>query len=139
MKLLPALFLSALVALSAQAGAQDATAVEDAKEAARAWLAQVDDGKYAESWDSAAAASRDKVSRAAWAQSIGAVRVAQGPVKTRVPAAATFTRTLPGAPAGEYVVVQYRTEFTKAPAAVETVIPMREKDGAWKVSGYFIQ
>ncbi len=139
MKLLPALFLSALVAFSMQAKAQDARAVDDAKEAARAWLAQVDQGKYAESWDSAAAASREKVSRSAWGQSIGAVRAAQGAVKARASDTAIFTKSLPGAPAGDYVVLQYRTEFANAPAAIETVIPMREKDGTWKVSGYFIK
>jgi hypothetical protein len=45
--------------------------------------------------------------------------------------------SLPGAPDGEYVVIQYETQFEHHTPA-ETVTPMLDKDGAWKVSGYFI-
>jgi hypothetical protein len=37
------------------------------------------------------------------------------------------------------VVIQYETQFKNKKAALETVTPMREKDGSWKVSGYFIR
>jgi hypothetical protein len=47
-------------------------------------------------------------------------------------------RTLPGAPDGEYVVIQYATRFEHKPSIIETVTPMLDKDGSWKVSGYFI-
>jgi hypothetical protein len=46
---------------------------------------------------------------------------------------------LPGAPAGDYVVIQYATQFANKDKAVETVVPMRTPDGSWKVSGYFIR
>ncbi len=42
-------------------------------------------------------------------------------------------------PDGEYVVVQLETSFANKKAAVETVTPMLEKDGRWRVSGYFIR
>jgi Protein of unknown function (DUF4019) len=48
------------------------------------------------------------------------------------------TRSLPNAPAGEYVVIQYETQFEHKANAIETVTPLREKNGSWKVSGYFI-
>jgi hypothetical protein len=51
----------------------------------------------------------------------------------------TYSTTLPGAPDGEYVVIQYQTSFANKKASVETVTPMREKDGRWRVSGYFIR
>jgi hypothetical protein len=47
--------------------------------------------------------------------------------------------TLPGAPDGESVVIQYDTQFEHKAHAVETVVPMRERDGSWKVSGYFVK
>jgi len=50
-----------------------------------------------------------------------------------------YSKTLPGAPDGEYVVVQYQTIFTHKKEAVETVVSAREKDGSWKMSGYFIK
>ncbi len=49
------------------------------------------------------------------------------------------SNTLPGAPDGEYVVIRYRTEFENKMKAVETVTPMLEADGAWRVSGYYIR
>ncbi len=52
---------------------------------------------------------------------------------------ARFYPKLPGAPDGQYVVIQYDTEFENKKSAVETITPMLEKDGTWKVSGYFIK
>ncbi|HXF81037.1 MAG TPA: DUF4019 domain-containing protein, partial [Usitatibacter sp.] len=51
---------------------------------------------------------------------------------------ARYTRELPNAPAGEYVVIQYDTRFERVPHAVETVTPMKDPDGTWRVSGYFV-
>jgi len=50
-----------------------------------------------------------------------------------------YSTSLPGAPAGQYVVIQYDTTFENKAAAVETVTPMLEKDGQWKVSGYYLK
>lgn len=47
--------------------------------------------------------------------------------------------SLPGAPDGKYVVIQYDTSFENKKAAVETVTPMLDKDGKWRVSGYYIK
>ncbi len=52
---------------------------------------------------------------------------------------AQYTRTLPGAPDGDYVVIRCETAFQKKKSSVETVTPMKDKDGIWRVSGYFIQ
>jgi len=52
---------------------------------------------------------------------------------------ASYTKTLPGAPDGEYVVIQYDSSFEHKQSAVETVIPMLDKDGQWRVSGYVIR
>ena len=51
-------------------------------------------------------------------------------------------RTLNGqtlSPDGHYVVIQYATTFEHKKSAVETITPMQEADGSWKVSGYFIK
>ncbi|MGH7422575.1 MAG: DUF4019 domain-containing protein [Candidatus Methylomirabilales bacterium] len=46
---------------------------------------------------------------------------------------------MPGAPDGHYVVIQYETSFEKKASAFETITPMREKDGKWRVAGYYIR
>jgi hypothetical protein len=50
-----------------------------------------------------------------------------------------YTTTLPGAPDGEYVVIQFDSSFTNKKTAVETITPMLDKDGVWRVSGYYIK
>ena len=47
--------------------------------------------------------------------------------------------SLPGAPDGEYVVIQFEASFGNKRASVETVTPMLDKDGQWRVSGYYIK
>ncbi len=74
-----------------------------------------------------------------WVRTIEAVRRPLGDVVSRELRSADFTTTLPGAPDGEYVVVQLATEFENKASAVETVTPMKDPDGVWRVSGYFIR
>jgi len=74
-----------------------------------------------------------------WEKALKSVRSQLGAVKSRALKSATFTKTLPGAPDGEYVVIQFDTQFENKAAAVETVTPMHEKDGSWRVAGYFIK
>jgi hypothetical protein len=52
---------------------------------------------------------------------------------------AKFARSLPGAPDGEYVVIQFTTSFDGKAVATETVTPMKDPDGHWRVSGYYIR
>lgn len=54
-------------------------------------------------------------------------------------ASAQYTENLPNAPAGKYVVIQYQTAFEKMSSATETIVPMLDKDGHWRVSGYYVK
>jgi hypothetical protein len=46
---------------------------------------------------------------------------------------------LPAAPDGNYVVLKYDTSFENKKSATETIAPMLDKDGKWRVSGYYIK
>ena len=52
---------------------------------------------------------------------------------------AVYKTQLPGAPDGKYVVIQYQAAFENKATAVETITPMLDKDGRWRISGYFIR
>jgi len=119
--------------------ANEKEAISKAQGAAGAWLALADSAKYGQSWDESASLFKAAVPRADWERAVKAVRAPLGAVRSRKIRSATFSRTLPGAPDGEYVVIQFDTQFEHKAAAVETVTPMREKDGSWRVSGYFIK
>ena len=114
-------------------------AEQDALDAAQEWLALIDAGDYGGSWDAAAELSKKAVTKEMWAQSIKAVRSAMGDLISRSVKSAKYTNSLPGAPDGEYVVIQFSTSFTNKKSAIETVTPMKDQDGRWRVSGYYIK
>jgi len=135
-----ALSLSAfLVGLLCQAALADSGKEQAAQAAALAWLSLVDRGQYAGSWEEASTYFKGAVTRDSWVQSLNAVRQPLGKNKSRKLLSSKYTQTLPGAPDGEYVVIQYRTTFEMKPSAVETITPMLGRDGEWRVSGYYIR
>ncbi|MHC4743613.1 MAG: DUF4019 domain-containing protein [Planctomycetota bacterium] len=107
--------------------------------AAEAWLKIVDSEQYAKSWEESAEYFRNAVPKEQWAQLRGRLRMQLGKVVSRTLTSKNFTTTLQNAPEGKYVVIQYKTRFEKRSVAVETITPMLEKDGKWKVSGYYIK
>jgi hypothetical protein len=117
-----------------------ATAQETAAQTpAEEWLALVDAGDYAASWKTSASFFQAAVSQDQWAQTVAAVRRPLGDLVARKFKSAAYTKSLPGAPDGQYVVLQFDTSFANKKVAVETVTPMLEADGTWKVSGYYIK
>ena len=118
--------------------AEDA-AMKAGGEAAGSWLALVDSGEYAKSWAGASALFQKQVTAEEWSKAAGAARGPLGKLVSRKPASAQYSKTLPGAPDGEYVVLQYGSAFEAKKEAVETVVMMKEKDGSWKSAGYFIK
>ncbi len=107
--------------------------------AAKAWLGLVDEKQYKESWVQAAPYFQEKVPEGDWVKMISSVRSPLGAVKSRELLGAQFLQSLPGAPDGDYVVMQFRTSFENRSDAVETVTPMKDPQGVWRVSGYFIK
>jgi hypothetical protein len=107
--------------------------------AAQDWLALIDSGKYTESWTEAAQLFKGAVTADQWAGQVKGVRGPLGKVLKRTVKTKKYSRTLPGAPDGEYVVTQFETSFENKKNAVETVTPMLDKDGKWRVSGYYIK
>jgi len=116
-------------------------AAEEKKAAAAAeqWLSLVDQGKYAESWDGAAAYFRAAIPREKWAETMIGFRKPLGNLLERKLVSARFASTLPGAPDGSYVVLQFQSSFQNKKSAVETVTPSLEAGVDWRVSGYYIK
>ena len=110
-----------------------------AVKSAEKWLALVDQGKYAESWDEAAGIFKNAVSKDKWVETINGLRPAFGKVLQRDLKTKTYKTSVPGAPNGEYVIIQFQTKFENKESAIETVTPVKEQDGVWRVSGYFIK
>jgi hypothetical protein len=107
--------------------------------AAESWLKLIDQGDYHGSFERASSPFKNAVSAAQWSQQLGAVRKPLGALISRQQKNATYATSLPGAPDGQYVVIQYDTFFQNKKSAVETVTPMMDTDGQWRVSGYYIK
>lgn len=142
MKILNALaalaLATAITALSAL-GDEEQLDTAPAMAAAQAWVALLDAERSGDSWDEAATFFRDSVPKVKWQTAYDAMRAPLGIVLARKMRSVTYAHVLPNAPPGDYVVIEYDTRFENRPQAIETVTPMREKDGSWKVAGYFVR
>jgi len=119
--------------------ASESSAEKAAQQSAQTWLALVDGGKYGQSWSEAAQLFKQAVTQSQWESAAKGAREPLGKLQSRKLQSAEFRRSLPGAPDGEYVVIQYATSFENKKSAIETVTPMKDKDGVWRVSGYIIR
>ncbi len=122
--------------IASAAGTEDKE--KAAVSASDAWLKLVDNGEYAESWKTAAEYFRNNVKQDQWEQVMKGVREPLGKALSRTLKSTRYSTSLPGAPDGQYVVIKYQASFENKKWTVETVTPVLEKDGTWKVSGYFI-
>lgn len=113
--------------------------LEAAQRVDEAWLALVDTSKYAESWKAASVPFHAAVSLDKWVEAMTTVRTPLGKLGSRKLVSASYSNSLLGAPEGEYEVLIYDTSFENKPIAHETIIAMLEKDGAWRVAGYYIK
>jgi hypothetical protein len=117
----------------------DSAAEEAALKASQAWLDLVDSGKYDESWEEASLYFKNSIKKEEWISTIKAVRDPFGKLSKRTFKSKQEVDSMPGAPDGDYIIIQYDTSFENKKSAVETVVPMLEKDGKWKISGYFVR
>lgn len=108
-------------------------------ECAQTWLELVDAEKNAQSWDQAAELFRAALTKEQWEKALQGLRKPLGKMRSRKLKSKKYTTTAPGAPDGQYVIIQYQTSFERKTVAIETVTPMMDKDGKWRVSGYFIK
>jgi hypothetical protein len=109
-----------------------------AESEALGFLKALDEGRYKESYDYTSNLIRSKMDSAQLAAELQKDRQPVGKLKTRKLLNMSYTTTLPNAPAGEYVVLQYQTDFEKKSAAVETMTMVFE-NGYWRVAGWFMK
>lgn len=128
------LFLCAVPIMAANTDKEKAAIASAEK-----WLKLVDKGSYTKSWEEASRYFKMLVKENQWIEAAQTTRGPLGKMVSRKVKSATYTTKLPGAPDGEYVVIEFETAFKNKKSAIETVTPMVDKDGRWRVSGYFIR
>jgi len=106
--------------------------------AALHWLKMVDAGQYEQSWEQAAPYFRQKVNSTEWQELVSGVRAPLGTLVKRELRGARAYTSLPGAPAGQYQVIEFLAHYQLKPEAIETVT-VRKLPQGWYVVGYFIR
>lgn len=138
--LLLVLSLSLLAACGPSTTAENDDGVDPAalSEAER-WLALVDANDYAGSWAATGDLFKGEVSEEEWRESMAVFREDMGAVRERTLQDQTLETIMPGAPEGEYLMLEYRSVFDQQARGAELVVLMRQDDDSWRVIGYFLQ
>ena len=112
--------------------------VEQALPVAVEFLALIDGGKYAESWQSSASLMREKVTQQDWTDKLDKARSLSGGLVQRTQKSASYATVAKDSPEGEYIMLIYESDFQAAEDVSEYVTVMLEGD-EWRVAGYFMQ
>jgi Protein of unknown function (DUF4019) len=134
-KICAVILLSALI--FATACSRDKTRA--AQGAASEWLKLVDSGNYAQSWEEAANIMKANIAKEQWQAMLSRNRAPLGTLLSRKLTSVEYKEGLPGAPVGQYVVLQYESSFQNKASVLETATPTLDKDGTWRVSLYYIR
>ncbi len=121
-------------------GAYAGEAAEEAAiAAAQAWLGEIDSGNYPRSWNEASSYFQGAVPEKGWTDALIGARKPLGKLISRKLAKTQSATSLPGAPDGHYLVMQFDTSFENKKSAIELVTFTQEKDGHWRAAGYYIK
>ena len=109
--------------------------------AADVWLGLLDDGQYDRTYETAAKILQNLVGKQNFVDLLNKKRTPLGKLVSRKMQSATASHNLQGAPEGQYVVIQYNTEFEHKKVAAETVTVALDTAGGgqWRVSGYYVR
>ena len=106
--------------------------------AAQEWLKIIDSGEYAESWTKSDVFFKSQLSQNKWDTALQGIRTPLGKVSSRYELDAKKYSSLPGVTKGEYLVIQFKTEFQNKKTATET-LTLSKNSGKWLPVGYFIK
>jgi hypothetical protein len=137
LRIVPAVILATgCTAYAAFAGQNDR--VVAAQTAALNWLAQVDAGVYDDAWQQATGLIRRRT-QANWTDWMQERRGGLGGLLQRTTVYAKPRRASAGEPEGEYIEIEYDTDFSGLSHLFEYVRTLRGEDGVWRVCWYFVR
>ncbi len=122
-----------LAAPAAFATAEDH--VNDGLTISQAWVSEIDQEKYDESYAAASGEMHDKVPQDHWALILKTLRAPWGPVVNRHQLSHVYKPNGYEGAEGEFLVITYNSSFQKLDAAKEVVV-LRWEDNKWRPAGY---
>lgn len=110
-----------------------------AQSVALAWLVSIDAGEYSHSWETAATLFKNALPEDQWVSRISALRRRLGELRSRSVSSTRVAGALWGTSGAEHVVIKFNTSFAHEAQATETVTPVKDSDGQWRVGGYYVK
>jgi len=110
---------------------------KEAIEAGKKWLELLDADKSGVAWDSASKQLQSVVKREAFVAEVRAARKPLGKLESRTAIKFARAHELPGAPAGDYAIIEFEAKYPKGKQLSEQVIWTIEAGDVWRVAGYF--
>ena len=138
------LFVTGLLLLACgqtdkQVSQTQADAEQAAVQIAETWLTLIDEGKYEESWDESSSMFKNSVTKEQWVETMKINRPQFGKVLQRDVKTKSYETNISGKPDLEHVVIQFQTKFEHKAKGIETITPAKDRDGVWRVWGYYIK
>jgi len=138
-KIVVCLMVIAIFSFAGCSSWQDSDAKAAALAAADAWLLLIDSEQYAESWENSSRLFQAAVPKEKWLEAMAVAKKPLGKNLSRKLKSKEYHTSMPDAPDGQYVVIKFVASFENKKNTIETVTPMLDTDGTWRVSGYYIK
>lgn len=110
---------------------------EAARNTAEQWLAKADADDHAGSWAMTTPEFQVQIRQQDWESRQESLYQQLGKPTRRELLAAKYTASLPGAPEGEHVLIQYH-RYARAGAPVLETLTMRRSGEEWQTAGYWV-
>jgi hypothetical protein len=110
--------------------------LRDSAAEAQKWLKLIDQGKYGESWDTGSNIFRFTIKRDEWIKSLEKIHQPYGQLISRQLVQQSPAENPKGLPAGDYMVLVYKSSYSNHPSVNELVTMVLSTDGKWKVLTY---
>ena len=108
----------------------------DSIDAGMKWLALIDGGNAGAAWDLASKQLKSAVTRAKFIEGMRDARKSLGKLETRTAERFARSHQLPGAPEGDYAIVDYTARFAQGKKLQERLVWSIEEGDIWRVAGY---
>ncbi len=113
--------------------------VARAREAALAWLALVDAGRFDATWDEAATSFQKGQKKADWSKGLGSTRPTMGKLISRTFRNFQIRTALPSLPPDKYITIRFTSVFEKHQAGAESVTLVKDGARGFRMMSYFVE
>ena len=107
---------------------------------AMTWLKLTDSEQYEASWNRTSSSTKSILNKDKWINMVSSQRRQLGQVKKRKLTSATYSTTMPTSAGteGEYVAINFETDFSEKSGLTEMILSVKDTDNNWRVLEYYV-